>query len=113
MTRSGAGGLAEGAIVFAALGDRTRLGIVSRLVEDGPASIARLAAAAPVSRQAVTKHLHALEAAGLVRSRRRGRERVWTLEPRRIAEVRRYIDEIAVGWDAALARLKRHVEGER
>ena len=56
--------------IFAALGDETRLQIVGRLCEDGPLSIVRLTDGTEVSRQAVTKHLHVLEEAGLVRSSR-------------------------------------------
>ena len=68
---------AEAAPVFAALGDATRLRLVARLSDDGPLSIARLSDDAAVTRQAITKHLHALADAGLVRGTRRGRERIW------------------------------------
>ena len=53
--------------MFAALGDGRRLHIVARLCQDGPQSIARLTHGAKVSRQAITKHLHVVESAGLVR----------------------------------------------
>jgi predicted transcriptional regulator len=58
---------------------------------DGPLSIVSLADGATVSRQAITKHLHALEEAGLVRSSRAGRERIWELRTKRLSEVRRYL----------------------
>ena len=64
--------LAEAAPLFAALGDETRLKLVGRLCVDGPLSIARLSEGAGVTRQAVTKHLQALDDAGLVRHSRRG-----------------------------------------
>jgi DNA-binding transcriptional ArsR family regulator len=96
--------------VLAALGDESRLRIVLRLCDGGPLSIAKLSEGSGISRQAVTKHLHALHAAGLVRSRRRSRERIWTLEPRRIEEVRRYLERISRQWDAALSRLQSTVE---
>jgi len=96
--------------VFAALGDETRLGLVARLSEDGPLSIARLTEGAGVSRQAITKHLDALSAAGLVHGRRRGRERIWQLETRRLGEARRYLDHVSAEWDAALERLRKFVE---
>jgi DNA-binding transcriptional ArsR family regulator len=102
--------LGAAAPVFAALGDKTRLGLVARLCRSGPLSIARLTEGGAISRQAVTKHLHALAAAGLVLSARAGRERVWRLEPQRLDEVRRHLDAISAEWDAALARLKRFVE---
>jgi len=96
--------------VFAALGDRTRLGLVARLGSEGPLSITRLTDRAGVSRQAITKHLCALSDAGLVKSRRRGRERIWQLEPRRLGEARGYLDGISAQWDAALDRLRTFVE---
>ena len=63
-----------------------------------------------VSRQAITKHLHALSRAGVVRSTRAGRERIWTLETKRLAEARLQLERIARQWDAALLRLKALVE---
>lgn len=102
--------LEASAPVFAALGDETRLRLVSRLCEEGPQSIARLTAGADVTRQAITKHLHVLEGAGLVRGTRDGRESVWELEPRRLVEARRHLDAISRQWDEALERLKDLVE---
>jgi len=58
-------------------------------------SIARLAAGAGITRQAVSKHLRRMEQAGLVLSRRRGRERVWQLDERRFEDARRYLAEIS------------------
>jgi len=65
-----------------------------------------------VSRQAVTKHLEILSAAGLVRSSRVGRERIWALEPKRLADGHAYLERIAAPWDDALARLSAFVERE-
>ncbi|HVV53639.1 MAG TPA: metalloregulator ArsR/SmtB family transcription factor [Polyangia bacterium] len=96
--------------VFAALGDETRLGLVARLSVEGPLSIVRLTDGARISRQAITKHLGALSAAGLVKSRRRGRERIWQLEPRRLGDARDVLDRISAAWDDALERLRRFVE---
>jgi DNA-binding transcriptional ArsR family regulator len=96
--------------VLAALGDESRLQIVVKLCRHGPQSITRLSEGAAISRQGVTKHLYALHAAGLVRSERRGRERIWKLEPRRLDEVRRYLAQISQQWDEALARLRSAVE---
>jgi DNA-binding transcriptional ArsR family regulator len=110
MSRTAGKSLAEAAPVFAALGDRRRLRIVHRLCEDGPQSIARLTRGARVSRQAITKHLQALEDAGLARSRRAGRERIWELQTNRLTEMRRYLDEISQQWDLAIERLRALVE---
>ena len=68
--------------LFNALGDDNRLRIVVRLCDGGPSSTSQVTQAVPVTRQAATKHLELLEAAGLVTSSRRGRERVWTLQTR-------------------------------
>jgi DNA-binding transcriptional ArsR family regulator len=70
----------------------------------------RLSESADVSRQAVTKHLHVLSDARLVRSFRRGRQHIWELEPDRLADARDYLDRIDAQWDAALERLKAFVE---
>jgi DNA-binding transcriptional ArsR family regulator len=102
--------LPHAAPLFAALGDATRLRFVARLCESGPQSTARLRASAAVSRQAATKHLEALEQAGVVHSRRDGRERIWALRGRRLAEARGYLDEIAAQWDDAIGRLRAFVE---
>jgi DNA-binding transcriptional ArsR family regulator len=96
--------------ILAALGDETRLRIVTKLCSGGPLSITKLAEGADISRQAITKHLHLLHDAGLVRSERHGRERIWTLEPKRIDEVRRYLAQISQQWDNALNRLREAVE---
>lgn len=110
---SGAAGAAvarDAAPLFAALGDGTRLELLCRLGEDGPLSITRLSSRSEVTRQAITKHLSVLSAAGLVRSSRQGRERVWELEPERLSDAHRYLDRISRQWDEALARLKAFVE---
>ena len=70
----------------------------------------RLADGASISRQAITKHLRALEDARLVRSFRDGRERIWELQPARLAEARRFLDQVSRRWDAALGRLRAFVE---
>lgn len=110
--RAAAATLTETAPVFAALGDATRLKLVARLCADGPLSIARLSEDAGVTRQAITKHLHALAAAGLAQGSRRGRERIWELEPGRLERARRCLDQISAQWDAAISRLNAFVEEE-
>ncbi len=96
--------------VFAALGDATRLGLVARLSTGGPRSITALTAGSAVTRQAITKHLNVLAGAGLVRHRRRGRERIWEFDTTKLDEARRCLDEISRQWDSALERLRKYVE---
>jgi len=110
MSRRRADGALKAGPVFAALGDATRLRIVARLSADGPSSIARLTGDSGVTRQAVSKHLQVLAAAGLVRVGRHGRESSWELEPRKLAEARHSLELISKGWDEALGRLRRFVE---
>jgi DNA-binding transcriptional ArsR family regulator len=103
--------LAGAAILFAALGDPTRLALLQRLSDDGPASISMLAERFhAMTRQGVTKHLQVLAAAGIIDGSRQGREQVWALNPDRLAEGRQCLEVIARGWGDALARLKLHVE---
>lgn len=100
----------DAAPLFAALGDETRLRLLAQLSANGPESIARLSAQAPVSRQAITKHLVVLAKAGLVRDHFRGRERIWEVEEKRLVDARHYLDRISRQWDDALDRLKNFVE---
>ncbi len=102
--------LDNAAPVFAALGDETRLGLVSRLSAGGAMSITTLTAGTDVTRQAVTRHLQVLEDAGLVRGMRRGRERLWMLEAARLQLARNAIDHISEWWDEKLAGLKASLE---
>ncbi len=96
--------------VFAALGDPTRLALVARLSDGASRSITELASGAPMTRQAVTKHLEVLENAGLVTRAREGRESrfVYAAEP--LNEARACLEAIGARWDEALARLKTMAE---
>ena len=102
--------MAGAALLFAALGDPTRLGILQHLSKGGPSSISVLAENFHPTRQGVTNHLHVLAAAGIIDGERRGREHVWTLNPRRLAEAQRHLEIISSRWDDALGRLKALVE---
>jgi DNA-binding transcriptional ArsR family regulator len=97
-------------MVFAALGDETRLAVLATLSSGEPQSIARLTAGTTLSRQAVTKHLRVLQGAGIVHSVRAGREHLFALETKPIEDVRRYLEAIATQRDNALARLQSCVE---
>src|SRR5687768_4161395 len=102
----------EAVPVFAALADETRLGLLGRLSVEGPLSITRLSEGTGVTRQAITRHLHALGDVGLVRDARRGRERVFELDLKRLEKAQRYLDQIAAQWDVAADRLRSFVEDE-
>ena len=92
--------------VFAALGDPYRLALVQQLSREGQATATTLAAPLPVSRQAVTKHLRVLEGAGLLLTRRTGREVHYLVRPDALARQARWLDDVAAAWDRRLADLK-------
>jgi DNA-binding transcriptional ArsR family regulator len=96
--------------VFFALGDDTRLSVLRKLRDGVALTGTALSEGAPVSRQAIVKHLSVLEDAGLVTHRKRGREVLYTLEMKRLDEARAFLDAISAGWDRALERLRRKVE---
>ena len=96
--------------IFAALGDEMRLRLIAALCVGGAMSIRQLTAGTEITRQAITKHLDVLAAAGLVRDAKVGRERLWDFDPAQLDEARRSLEVIARQWDHALAKLKRAVE---
>jgi len=96
--------------IFAALGDDVRLTLVARLSRGVPLSITQLSQKLPITRQAVTKHLHVLELAGLVRGERNGREQRWELDAASLEQAQHYLELVATQWGNALGRLKAFVE---
>jgi DNA-binding transcriptional ArsR family regulator len=84
--------------VLDALGDRTRREIVERL-GGGPLPVGELAAALPVGRPAVSKHLRVLEGAGLVEHRSVGTRNLYALAPGGLAPLRVWLVQT---WDVAL-----------
>jgi DNA-binding transcriptional ArsR family regulator len=109
----GSAALKRAAPIFAALGDATRLHVVSRLSSGGPMSITQLTEGSDVTRQAVTKHLTVLADAGLVRDFRQGRERMWELRTQQLEEARRVLNLVSERWDQALERLRALVEDRK
>jgi DNA-binding transcriptional ArsR family regulator len=101
---------AAAAVLFSALGDPTRLGVLRRLGTAGALSATALSHGARVTRQAIVKHLQVLEGAGLVTPEKQGREVLYALDPRRLDDARTYLDAVSAGWDRAIERLRRHVE---
>lgn len=101
---------AEPAVLFAALGDSTRIDLLDRLGNGAPRSIASLAEGMPISRQALTKHLRVLERAGLASATRDGREMLYRIDPAGLLAAEAWIGTVSAQWDSAIDRLKRHVE---
>jgi DNA-binding transcriptional ArsR family regulator len=111
-TRSGAPGPprvgdAEAGAVFAALADPTRRHLVAVLGRGGGATATGLAAELPISRQAVAKHLATLGRAGLVSQSRRGREALFELDPRPLADAAEWLTAVGAEGDTRLADLQR------
>jgi DNA-binding transcriptional ArsR family regulator len=92
--------------VFAALADSTRREIAKLLADQGPLTPTQLAAHLPITRQAVTKHLGALEEAGLVRWSRRGRETRYRLTPRPFEAAALWMAAVGAEWDERLEALR-------
>jgi DNA-binding transcriptional ArsR family regulator len=102
-------------MVFAALGDETRLALVAKLSDGRRYSISQLSEAQPaggskLTRQAITKHLRVLERARIVHGVRAGRESLFELDPKPIDELKEYLSLVSAQWDQALGRLKVFVE---
>ena len=100
----------DSAPVFAALGDITRLELVSRLSDGKQHSIAQLTQGLDLTRQAVTKHLHVLRRAGVVSCERVGRESRFVIRPDPIVKAREYLARASAQWDEAVERLRASVE---
>jgi DNA-binding transcriptional ArsR family regulator len=98
------------ALVFAALGDVTRLALIGKLSGRRSYSISQLTRGSKLTRQAVTKHLRVLESVGIVHSVRAGRESRFKFDPEPIEGIKQYLDLVSEQWDQALSRLKSFVE---
>ena len=96
--------------VFTALADPTRREILDLLATHGHGTATTLAAALPVSRPAVIKHLAVLDRAGLVAAQRHGREVRYVVVPAPLAETAAWMARLAAEWDARLAAVKRIAE---
>lgn len=96
--------------LFAALGDPTRATILDRLSREGRLTLSDLARCAPISRQAVSRHVGVLTDAGLVTARRQGREVHLSVRPEALAPAADWLAKIGAAWDEALDRLVQQVE---
>lgn len=101
---------ADAAIIFAALGDNTRLSLLTRLQDGQPHAIVELTDGTGLTRQAISKHLHILENAGLVVSEKTGRESRYLFDEQGVQKARAYLDMASAQWDTAITRLKDFVE---
>lgn len=96
--------------LWSAIADPSRRRVLDLLVGGGEATPSGIADQVPFTRQAVSKHLAVLEHAGLVASRRAGREVRYRVEPQRVDEAARALRDVAHGWDRRLQAIKRIAE---
>ena len=106
MSSANAETIAPHAAIFAALGDPTRLSLLTRISDGQGRSISALSSDTRLTRQAVTKHLQVLEGAGLVAATRIGRESRYIFRPEPVVRAKSYLDAVSTQWDEALGRLK-------
>ncbi len=103
---------ADVAPLFEALADDTRRRVL-QLLSRGPRRAGDLAAAAGTSAPAMSRHLRALLAAGLVTDERAAadaRVRIFRLRPDRLVAVQAWLDQLQAHWDEQLGAFARHVE---
>ncbi len=107
------GSLEDGRVdlVFGALADPTRRHLIEALAVEPGATATGLARSLPISRQAVAKHLALLHEAGLVSSRRRGRESRFELDARPLADAVAWIEAVGGEWEGSLGRLRGLLDG--
>lgn len=97
--------------VFHALADPTRRAVVARLCA-GPAAVSDLARPFAMALPSFAQHLDVLEDAGLVRSKKRGRVRTYTLAPTRLRTAERWIEKQRAQWQTRLDQLDAFLQEE-
>ena len=96
--------------IFAALADPTRRRIIAHLAR-ADATVSELAQPLGASLPAISKHLHILEHAGLLRHEKVGRTRVCRLTPRPLRKADRWLASYRVFWEQRLDSLAKYLEG--
>jgi DNA-binding transcriptional ArsR family regulator len=97
--------------VFQAVADPTRRGIL-KLLTEREMPIAAITESFPITRTAINKHLYVLTEAGLVTSRKAGREKLYSLQPEPLKELQDWLSYFELYWDNTLLRLKGFVESD-
>lgn len=93
-----------------AVSDTSRRRVLDLMLAHGEVTPTGLAAELPFTRQAVAKHLAALDRVGLVESRRSGREVRYSVRPEHLDIAVRAMSRVAARWDARLDQIKRMAE---
>jgi len=95
--------------VFQAVADPTRRKIL-KLLADKEMPVASITEEFPITRTAVNKHLFVLSEAGLVTSKKIGRETRYSLQPEPLQELQEWLSFFEIYWDNKLSALKNFVE---
>ena len=98
-------------LMFQALADPTRRGMVERLSR-GPASVSELAEPFHMSLPAVVQHLQVLEQSGLVKTQKVGRVRTCTIDTGALSRAEQWINERRMSWNRRLDRLGEFLAAE-
>lgn len=98
--------------VFRALGDPSRLAMIERL-SVGPATVGELAEPLDMTLAGASKHVGVLEKAGLLKRKRRGRERVCELQPASLFAARDWVERYSRLWNERLDALEAALEDDR
>ena len=96
--------------VYAAIADRTRRALLLRLAKEGEKNVSELLEPFSISQPAVSKHLRILRDAGLVRSRKEGRLRLYAIEAHKLRQVYDWVAQFEKYWDQRLDRLGQYLE---
>jgi DNA-binding transcriptional ArsR family regulator len=97
-------------VLLEAVADTSRRRVLDLILAQGEVTATQLAAELPFTRQAVAKHLAVLARAGLVESRRHGREVRYSGRPQQIDVAARAMAKVAARWDARLEAIKKTAE---
>ena len=95
--------------LLTALADPTRRRVLE-VIARAPSPVGRIAAQLPVSRPAVSQHLKVLSDAGLVAVQVKGTRRIYSLQPKALNDLRRYLDDL---WDTALNNFANEVKKQK
>ncbi len=91
--------------VYSAIGDPTRRALLLRLAAEGQKNVSELLEPFSISQPAISKHLRILREAGLVRSHKEGRLRLYEVEAASLRQVHDWVSHFERYWDQKLDAL--------
>lgn len=98
--------------IFQSLADSTRRDILHRIIQS-ELRVSEIASVYDMSLPAVSKHLKVLEQADLVSFEKKGREKVYTVNPRAILEIQKYIEFYTKFWNKSFDNLEKFLKREK